>query len=186
MDMQLVWPSKEYLVGYRGALERGWSANTTRNTASEELAHSDRDPEGFLNNLVDREASGPPIIQSDGSARPRIPGYRKWMWDGEFCGSIGLRWVFGMNTLPLHVLGHIGYSVVPWKRRLGYATRALGLLLPEARAEGLVYVDITTDVDNLPSQRVILANGGRLIEEFVPVAEPDGRPILRFRITLPP
>ena len=45
------------------------------------------------------------------------------MWDGEFCGSIGFRWQPGTTDLPRHVLGHIGYSVVPWKRRLGYATR---------------------------------------------------------------
>jgi predicted acetyltransferase len=45
------------------------------------------------------------------------------MWDGEFCGSIGLRWLPGTEELPPHCLGHIGYAVVPWKRRLG-----LGLL----------------------------------------------------------
>ena len=82
------------------------------------------------------------------------------MWDGEFCGSIGLRWRQGSNDLPPHCLGHVGYAVVPWKERRGYATRALALMLPLARARGLAYLDLTTDPDNVPSQRVILANGG--------------------------
>ena len=85
------------------------------------------------------------------------------MWDGEFCGSIGLRWQPGTTELPSHVLGHIGYSVVPWKQRRGYATQALALILIDAAGEGLDRVELTTDVDNLPSQRVILANGGELV-----------------------
>lgn len=54
--------------------------------------------------------------------------------------------------------------MVPWKRRRGYATRALDLLLPYARAEGLSHVDPTIDADNVASRRVIEANGGTLIE----------------------
>ena len=76
------------------------------------------------------------------------------------------------------------FAVVPWKRRKGYATRALELLLPEAKAEGLRYVELTTDVTNLASQRVIEANGGRLIERFNKPAEYGGAASLRFRISL--
>jgi hypothetical protein len=61
--------------------------------------------------------------------------------------------------LPPHCLGHIGYAVVPWKRRLGYATSALAQMLVIARERGMSYVDIVTDVDNVPSQAVVLANG---------------------------
>ena len=91
----------------------------------------------------------------DGSKVPRLPGYRRWMWDGEFCGSIGFRWQPGHVRPAAYVLGHIGYAVVPWKRRLGYATRALALLLDDARREGLDHVELTTDPDNEPSQKVI-------------------------------
>ena len=184
-SLNLIWPAVEHLSSYRTALVRGWSANNIRDVAAEELSKLDADPAGFVAGMVDREAAGPAVQQRDGSMRPRIPGYRKWMWDGEFCGTISFRWVPYVNTLPMHVSGHIGYSVVPWKQRLGYATRALGLLLPDARAEGLVYVDITTHTDNLASQRVILANGGRLIAT---VDNPlvSETPLLLFRIILPP
>ena len=60
--------------------------------------------------------------------------HRRWLWDGVFCGNILLGWASGTEALPPHGLGHIGYAVVPWKRRRGYATRALGEMLQEARA----------------------------------------------------
>ena len=86
--------------------------------------------------------------------------------------------------MPPYVLGHIGYSVVPWKRGRGHATRALGLLLPDARAEGLAYVELTVQPENRSSRHVIEANGGVLIEEFVTPPAYHHTRALRYRITL--
>jgi predicted acetyltransferase len=141
-------------------------------------------PAAFLARKVDRAGTAGPIKLPDGTIVPRLPGYHKWMWDGEFCGSIGFRWQPGTNSLPSYVLGHIGFSVVPWKQRRGYATRALRELLPEARKEGLEYVELTTDETNIASQRVIVANGGKLVEKFVKPAHYGSTPSLRFRIYL--
>jgi predicted acetyltransferase len=183
--MDLVWPATEYLPSYIDALERGWSPNTLRSEAAqEELERIAREPEAFLAAQVDREARGEPVLLPDGTRVPRLPGYHRWLWDGEFCGIINFRWQPGTTALPPHCLGHIGYSVVPWKRRRGYATRALRLFLPEARAEGLAYVELTTDADNLPSRRVIEANGGVLMEAFDKPPELGGTASLRFRIHL--
>src|SRR6478672_8120959 len=104
------------------------------------------------------------------------------MLDTEFCGSISIRWQPGTAELPPHCLGHIGYAVVPWKRGRGYATLALGLLLPDARLEGLPYVEITTDETNVASRKVIEANGGRLVERFDKPKDYGGAPSLRYRI----
>lgn len=124
--MQLVWPSQEHLSSYIAALERGWSPNNLRPEAGrEELVLIQADPERFLASLVDPEAKGPPVALPDGGTVPRLPGYRRWMWDGEFCGSIQLRWQPGTNALPEYCLGHIGYAVVPWKSGRGYARTAL-------------------------------------------------------------
>ena len=86
--------------------------------------------------------------------------------------------------MPPHCLGHIGYAVVPWKRKQGYATRALEAMLPAARDEGLPYVEITTDPDNVASQRVIERNGGVLTEHFIKPAQFGNVPGLRYRIML--
>jgi predicted acetyltransferase len=184
--MDLVWPAEAYLPSYVAALERGWSPDNVRPEAAarEQLAKIAQDPDAFVRELVDREAKGPPVIMPDGATMPRLPAYRKWMWDGELCGSIGFRWQPGTSALPPHVLGHIGYAVVPWKRGRGYATRALGLILADARAEGLDYVELTTDLDNVASQRVITANGGVIVERFVTSAQQGGGERFRFRIEL--
>ena len=132
----------------------------------------------------DPDAAGPPIKLPDGSAVQRLPGFHRWLWDGEFCGVIGFRWQPGSSTLAPHVLGHIGFSVVAWKRGQGYAKAALALLLPAARARGLTYVELTADLGNIASQRVILCNRGRLVERFRKAAVYGGAEAFRFRIDL--
>jgi predicted acetyltransferase len=183
--MELVWPSIEHLSSYVDALRRGWSPDNFRPTAGEEeLARIEANPEHFLSRLVDREGKGPPLNLPDGRSVPRLPGYRRWMWDGEFCGSIGLRWQPGTTALPPYCLGHIGYAVVSWKRGRGYATRALHLILDDARQVGLAFVELTTSVSNDISRRVIEANGGALIERFQLGPEYGGGEDFRFRIYL--
>ncbi|HKO62367.1 MAG TPA: GNAT family N-acetyltransferase [Pyrinomonadaceae bacterium] len=184
-QMELVWPDAKYLSGYIHALEQGWSPDNLRpQAAAEQLLRIQENPVRFLVEQVDREAKGPLVILPDGRAVPRLPGYSRWIWDGEFCGSISFRWQPGTTELPPYCLGHIGYSVVPWKRQRGYATRALQLLLPSAESEGLAYVEITTDADNTASRRVIESNGGQLIEQFSKLEEDEGAQRLRFRIFL--
>ena len=184
--LTLVWPAREHLESYHKALERGWSPDNVRGDAArlDELRAIASDADAFLRALVDREAAGAPIVMPDGTRVRRLPGYRKWMWNGEFVGSIGFRWQPGTSALPPHVLGHIGYSVVPWMRGRGYATAALQLLLPEARSEGLTSVDLTVEPHNEASRRVIEANGGVLIEAFTAPAAYGHKRGLRYRIPL--
>jgi predicted acetyltransferase len=185
----LVLPSPAYLPSYADALRRGWSANTVMNTSAQELAQIAADPAAFLAGKVDREAKGPPVELPDGSRVARLPSVIHWIWserDDCFAGSIGFRWQRGTSALPPHVLGHIGYSVVPWQRGRGAATRALALLLRRLPDEdaALGHVTITTDPDNIASQRVILANGGVLLERFVQPVAFGGGEGLRYRIAL--
>lgn len=183
--MHLVVPAVPHLTEYGQALRRGWSPNTERpEAAAEELATIERDPEAFLASLDDRDAVGPPITLPDGSTVSRLPGVVRWMWDDRFVGSIGFRWQRGTEALPPTCLGHIGYSVVPWERHRGHATAALGAMLPLARAEGLRWVELTTDPGNVFSRRVIEANGGELVEEFVMPEQYGGGTGLRYRIPL--
>ena len=184
--MNLVRPAQQHIASYVAALERGWSADNIRGVAAaqEDLQRIRADAAAFLDSLDDRDGKGPPVTLPDGSVVPRLPGFRRWLWDGEFAGSIGLRWQPGTPDLPPHCLGHIGYTVVPWKQRRGYATAALRLMLVEARGVGLPYVEITTDPDNLPSQKVIEAAGGKLFERFIQPEQFGAKPGLRYRVAL--
>jgi predicted acetyltransferase len=186
LAMKLVWPALEYLPSYVAALETGWSHDNLRGrlAALEELERISADADAFIESLVDREGKGAPFTLPDGTMAPRLPGYRRWMWDGEFCGSIGLRWQRGTEALPPYCLGHIGYAVVPWKQRRGYATQALGEVLREAVTLGLRYVELTTDPDNIASQRVVEAHGGVIVEEFITPPFLGAQRKLRYRVQL--
>ena len=155
-DMQLVRPAPEHLASYMKALQDGWYPNTTRAASGpEDLAAIARDAQAFLAQQEDPLGAGPPFTLADGTQRPRLPMLRRWLWDGSFCGQINLRWQAGSTALPPHVLGHVGYSIVAWKQGRGYATQALAQLLPLARAQGLPFVELTTNVGNTASRKVI-------------------------------
>jgi predicted acetyltransferase len=183
--MHLVRPALPHVSSYVAALKRGWSPDNTRPAAAaEELEQLSADEASFLAAMEDRGGHGPPITMPDGSRVPRLPGIRRWMWDGEFAGSIGFRWQPGTTALPPYCLGHIGYAVVPWKQGRGYAKEALRLILPEAKALKMPFVELTTDPTNVASQRVIESNGGVLHEEFTKPAQHGATRGLRFRIYL--
>lgn len=187
MPVELRKPTLELLPEYAAALERGWSADNLRGKAAadEELARIAADPAGFVASLDDQDGGGPPIERVDGTLSPRLPGYRRWIWDDGFCGSIGLRWSGEGDGLPdWFPYGHVGYSVPEWKRRRGYATAALALILEDARARGLTWLEITTDADNTPSQAVVRNNGGRLHARENGGPAHGGAEIIRWRIAL--
>jgi predicted acetyltransferase len=88
-----------------------------------------------------------------------VPSTFFWYVAGEYyLGTLVLR--HELTPDLAEVGGHIGYHVVaPWRRQ-GHATRMLAAGLAECRRLGLDRVLLTCDVDNEPSRRVILANGG--------------------------
>lgn len=182
--MELVRPAAEHLASYRAAFERSCSLHTVVPVAARvELESIDADPAAFLAAKDDPLAAGGPITLPDGSVVARLPGYERWIWEDDYVGMINVRWQPGTPALPPHVLGHIGYSVTPWNRGRGYATSALRELLLQLPVLGLPYVELTTDVDNIASQKVITANGGVLIERFTkPAAYGANSPAFRWRI----
>jgi predicted acetyltransferase len=183
----LLRPARGELAPYTQALRRGWSPDTTARgprTAAEQHAAIDDDPDAFLASLDRRDPAGATIELPDGSRVPRLPGFARWIWDGALLGSINLRWQPGTSELPPHVLGHIGYSVVPWQRRRGHATRALALILVEARALGLERGERTAALDNSASHRVIAANGGIEVGHFSRPPQYGGGQHVLYRIAL--
>jgi predicted acetyltransferase len=101
--------------------------------------------------------------------------------DGVIVGRVSIRHV--LNDFLLRLGGHVGYAVIPSRRRLGYATELLRQTLPLARRLGIERVLLTCDEDNIGSRKVIEANGGVLENA---VHGPGLRvPKLRYWIGLP-
>jgi predicted acetyltransferase len=185
-------PDRTLLGAYEAALRGGWSPNTTRDVAPEQLSAIAEDPDAFLGGLLGR---GGRIRLNDGSEVDKIPDRTRWIFaqdqpEEPFVGSINLRWLEGpegkpVEALPPHVLGHVGYSILPAFAGNGYATAALAAMIGEAHAVGLKRIVITCDAGNHASRRIIERNGGRLVETFtVPLYGPEPR--LRFTIETAP
>jgi predicted acetyltransferase len=177
--MTLEVPRLELLASYAAALRTGWLPNTGRDVSAEQLARVAQDAGAFVASMM--WTPGSTITLEDGRVVERLPGETRWMWDGAFCGSINFRHLAGTEDLPPHVSGHVGYAVVPWKRRRGYASQALRGMLPLAAAVGLSRVMVTCDDDNLASRRVIEACGGVSLGGPL-VSEDTARPKLRYWI----
>jgi predicted acetyltransferase len=184
--IELLRPTTALLPSYVFALKTGWSPDNVRKeiAAREQLHAIEVNAEAFVDGLDDPTASGGPIPLADGSTVARLPSIVRWIWDGDVSGAIGFRWQVGTAELPPNVLGHIGFSVVPWKRGNGYARQALSLMLGEAKQQGLAYVELTVDLENIASQRVIAACNGVLIERFRKTAAYGFAESLRYRIAL--
>lgn len=162
-SLVLIEPSLLNLSGFEDALAKGWSPDPRRQKdkayVEAELDMLRNDRAGFLASFT----SGDVVATSVSSREPqRIILRPFWIWDGEFCGYITLRHLPETSQLPLHLPGHVGYSIVPWKQGRGYATQALRLLLPITAQAGFKRISIICNEDNLASRRVIEKLGGVL------------------------
>jgi predicted acetyltransferase len=88
-----------------------------------------------------------------------------------------------LNTFLAREGGHIGYTVVPEFRRRGCATRMLAMALGVLhKTTGARRALVTTNDDNIASQRVIEKNGGILQDV---ISGPDlEKPLRRYWIEM--
>ena len=104
------------------------------------------------------------VCEEKSPAKPEkkwLPGYSFAICkSGEKIGNISLRIGYSEG---LYYGGQIGYSIDEAHRGKNYAAKACQLLLPIARAHGMIKLLITNDVENHASRRVCEKLGARLI-----------------------
>ena len=79
---------------------------------------------------------------------------------GEYVGQVSIRPELCTNYLITYG-GHIGYSIRPARRLLGYGRQILWLSLQESERMGLRRILVTCNSDNVASKKIIESNGGR-------------------------
>ncbi len=112
----------------------------------------------------------------------RVPAETLFAWNYEtkqIIGIVNIRYF--LNDYLLQYGGHIGLSVRPQLRGLGYGSQILGLALQRCRELAIYQVLITCNQDNQASAKMIKNNGGVLENE---VREERGMIIQRYWITL--
>ena len=87
--------------------------------------------------------------------------------DNKIVGHGSIRLNPEIDEEILKISGHIMYGVVPSKRKKGYGTRILKLLLEESKKYNLSEVIITCNVSNIGSNKIILNNNGEFIEKVI-------------------
>lgn len=164
-------PSVEYKDSYLSALKEYHHEGRNLDEKEEDLRNRFSD---FVEKLK-KESRGENLKQG------YVPATTYWLIDEDgYVGRVSLRHELNENLLK--VGGHIGYDIRPSKRRRGFGTKALELVLPKARSLGLEKVLITCDSTNIASKKIIESNGGVFESE---VSGEKGHPNkLRFWIKL--
>jgi len=137
------------------------------------------DVESLKNNFADYVQKL--IDQSKGRNLPSgwIPHTTYWITDNdEFIGVIDLR--HKLTPALEKYGGQIGYAIRPAKKKRGYGTKALRMLLPLAAKMGIKKLLITCDTNNIASIKIIESNGGILQDEV----QNEGRESLTRRYWL--
>lgn len=148
--MDLVAPSRRVRESFLQALNEFQNEGEYLDLDHARLA---ADFEPYLAGLA--EEANPTLTSPLG----RVPETTWWyMANGQFLGRISIR--HRLTPKLSRFGGHIGYDVRPSARRMGHATRMLGLALPLAHRLGIGSALLTCDADNIASRKVIEANGG--------------------------
>ncbi len=110
--------------------------------------------EKYLEN-VEKESKG---VELKGG---RVPQTVYWMIaDGVYIGRVSIRHYLNENLLKEG--GHIGYDVIPSKRKNGYGTKLLEYGLLKSKEMKLEKVLVTCDEENVGSRKIIEKCGGVL------------------------
>ncbi len=170
-ELKLIDPAPHLREAFLAMLDEFRDAGEEFHQAEREKAEADFD--AFVNGLHD-EARG------IGLPEGYVPYNTYWLvCDGRIVATGRLRHSLDGQA---HDNGHIGYDVVPSRRREGIATRLLGMMLEKARRLGLKSVTLVCRSDNTASIRVIEKNGG--VFECDGVSTRSGQPIKKYRIEL--
>lgn len=153
-------PSLALLPDLLAAMDTGFSPNTmdvTRAAIALRKTEIEKDRQGFVDKAIG--ARDPSVME--GLPSSRLPAVSGWgYWGQQFIGVAQCRWQDGTHELPGHVLGHIGYSIVPAFRGRGFGRLMARWVCAQARERGMDYIVLACLRDNVASARIATSLGG--------------------------
>jgi predicted acetyltransferase len=149
--VQLIRPSLKYKRSFIEAVKESHAEGRGLHLNVLEL---EKDFDTFLLGLENQE-------KGIGLLEGYVPASTFWLVDDDgFAGRVSIRHRLTDDLLQMG--GHIGYEIRPSKRRMGYGTKGLELVLPLAKSLEISKVLVTCDDDNVGSWKIIEKNGGIL------------------------
>ncbi len=171
--LRLVRPSPQYLLSYLEACREFKDARAQYASLHDPDAF-ERWKDTMFQEFADSE-------QGIGLKEGYVPSTTFWLVDGlDYIGTGNIR--HRLTSTLEEFGGHIGYLIRPSRWNLGYGTLQLRLLLREACGLGIDPALITCDLDNPASARVMVKNGGRLIDTRLRLIDGVQRTICRFEV----
>lgn len=168
-SLELVRPGIKYRKSFLSAVAEMQSEEKWQDKSLSEI---EKDFEGYIKKFEDEEKG---INLPEGY----VPHTRLWLVEGgEFIGQIDIRHTLNENLM--NIGGHIGYTVRPSKRKMGYGTKMLEMALPIAKDLGIDRVLVTCNDNNVGSAKIIEKNGGILKNKV----EHEGRLKRRYWVNL--
>ena len=103
-----------------------------------------------------------------------------FMSGDKIIGAISIR--LKKNAQNIGLDGHCGFGIRPSERKKGYATKMLNMALPIIKERSINPLVITCDKENIGSAKVILNNGGVLMDEVM--GEKSEKPVQIYHMNL--
>lgn len=156
--MELVLPSVEYKGSFIEAVKEFQASTDTSSRHKKYQKLSIPELEANFEAFIKRELS---YARGANLAPGYVPHTDYWLVDnGEYIGRVSIRHRLTEQLEKFD--GHIGYDIRPSKRRQGYGSKILELVLPKARSLGIQKALVTCRVSNIASRKIIEKNGGVL------------------------
>ena len=174
---------------HRGARARLVARQSPRRDRGDRGARTHRRGRGCVRREPCRQGSGRRARHAPSTARRRR-GFRATVGGcgtGNSAGASGCAGSAGTEALPPYCLGHIGYAVVPWKQRRGYAD-AVRSASCWPNASGLrVFASSSSPPTRTtwPHGGSSRPTGGVLVEEFRHAPFLGAQRKIRHRVQLP-
>ena len=176
--LKLVSPTLEFIDSYLEAKKQGF-IDMQLGFAQDTYDNIVKSPETHIDSLKSKDPFTLKLNETDYTVYDHE---LLWITDGkQFIGSMALRYKSD-PTLENEYSGHRGLAIHPELRGKGYGKQAwldtFDTMKSKFLDKGIHTINITVDIDNIPSQKLVTNTGGAELIKTLPDTFGDGESYL--------